>query len=72
MNKGIYIYLILIDLQKVFDTFDHLLRLQNLEYIDFYVPLEDVFSDAWQTNFGVPQATILQSSLFLIFINNLP
>ena len=85
MDKGFHTEMILVDLQKAFDTLDHTVLLQKMECIgfkesaikwfqsflsnrNFFVTLENVFSDAGLINWGVPQGSILALLLFLIDI----
>ena len=74
MDKGFHIGMILVDLQKAFDTLDHTF-LQKMEYMGFkesiikwfqsclsnrkfFVALENVFSDAGLIHCGVPQGSL--------------
>ena len=68
--------MILVDLQKAFDTLDHIVLLQKMQCTDFkelvligfFVTLENVFSDGKLINCGVLQGSILKPLLFLIYI----
>ena len=88
MNKGFLTGMILVDLQKAFDTLDHTVLLQKMGCLSFkesvikwfqsylsnsfFVTLESVFSDAGLINCGIPQGSILRLLLFLIYINDFP
>ena len=80
MKKGFHTVMILVDLQKKFDTLDHTAFLQKMECIGFkesiikrfqsylsnrkFFVTADVFSDAGLINCGVTQRSILGSLLF--------
>ena len=83
MDKEFHTEMILVDLQKAFDTLDHTVLLQKMEYIGFkksfikwfqlylsqkiFLALENVFSDAGLIKNGGPQRTILGPLFFLIY-----
>ena len=81
--------MILIDLQKAFDTINHDILLKKLSIIGFsdhtikwfqsyllnrkfVVNLENFFSEVSSILCGVPQGSIFDLLLFLIYVNDMP
>ena len=75
--------MILVDLQKGFDTLDHGVLLEKLKYFGFrtsvkwfepyfLVCIDNVFSETGTLMYGVPQASILGPFLFVLYVNDLP
>lgn len=87
MSKGLYVGMVLIDLQKAFDTVDHeilckkfkSMGINSTEWFQSYlggrnqvVEANYTLSDVGIVNCGVPQGSILGPLLFLCYINAMP
>ena len=88
-DDGLVTGLILIDLQKAFDTINHDILLKKLsiisfsdhtvKWLQFYlssrkftVYLDKSFSKVSSISCGVPQGSIIDPLLFLIYANDMP
>ena len=83
-DKGLFTGMILIDLQKVFDTINHEILLDKLHVVGFSEKtvawfksyLSDRaynhFSDLSKISCGVPQESILSPLLFLLYVSDMP
>ena len=88
MDEQIHTCMILVDLQKAFDTLDHGVLLEKMKYFGFrtsvikwfdsylssrkFLVCIDVFSEAGILKYGVPQGSIPGPLLFLSYVNDLP
>ena len=88
MDKQTHTGMILVDLQKAFDTLDYGVLLEKIKYFGFRASLIkwfepylssrkflvyiDVFSEAGTLNYDVPQGSLLGLLLFLLYVNDLP
>ena len=88
INKQMYTGMILVDLQKAFDTLGHAVLLEKMKYLGFctsvinwfesylsnrmFLVCVDVFSEAGLLKYDVPQGSILRPLLFLLYVTGLP
>ena len=87
MDKQMHTGMILVDLQKAFDTLDHGVLLEKMKYFGFWISVinwfesylsnrkflvcANVFSEAGFLKYSVPQGSILGTLLFLLYVNDL-
>ena len=87
MGEGKYVGMVLLDLQKAFDTVDHAILFSKLKHMgvgctDWFksylnnrqqiVTVEGVNSEPGFVKCGVPQGSILGPLLFLCYVNDMP
>ena len=85
-SKGLYTGMIMLDLQKAFDTVDHLilgkkLKAMGLKSVNWFmsylsnrgqiVPVNNTQSDPSLVTCGVPQGSILGLFIFLCYVNDM-
>lgn len=86
-SKGLYTGMVLLDLQKAFDTVDHkilcrklkAMGVESVEWFESYlsnrkqtVHVNDTFSSQESISCGVPQGSILGPLMFLCYVNDMP
>ena len=87
MDNQMHSVMILVDLQKAFDTLDHCVLLEKMKYFGFQIAVIewfesylsnrkclvciDVFSEAGTLKYGVLQGSLL-GPLLLLYANDLP
>lgn len=85
-SKGLFIGMLMLDLKKAFDTFDHTIVCDKQEVLGVLstewfksclscrqqqVSVNNISSDFRMINCGVPQSSILCPLLFLIYVNDM-
>ena len=85
IDKQMYTGMLLVDLQKAFDTFNHVVFLEQMKCFGVRTSLInglspnrtfsvciDIFSEAGTLRYSVTQCSILGPLLFLLYVNDLP